>query len=86
MRLAMEVYRTPDNRFAALPDYTFEPHYVDWEGLRVHHVDEGPRDATAWHHRLPGSTLDRIEGAGHFVQEDAAADCVAMLLGHAGMA
>ena len=37
--------RTPDARFLGLPDYSFAPHYLDWRGLRVHHLDEGPRDA-----------------------------------------
>jgi haloalkane dehalogenase len=37
--------RTPDSRFANLPDYPFGPHYVDVDGLRVHYVDEGPREA-----------------------------------------
>ncbi len=46
----MESIRTPDERFANLPDYGFEPHYIevdDLEGgqLRMHYVDEGPRDA-----------------------------------------
>jgi haloalkane dehalogenase len=46
----MKALRTPDERFVGLPDYPFEPHYVeidDTEGdtLRVHLVDEGPRDA-----------------------------------------
>ncbi|HEY2702800.1 MAG TPA: haloalkane dehalogenase [Candidatus Dormibacteraeota bacterium] len=40
-----EVLRTPDERFAGLPGYPFEPHYLDVDGLRVHTVDEGPRDA-----------------------------------------
>lgn len=40
-----EVLRTPEDRFADLPDYPFSPHYVDVDGLRVHYVDEGPRDA-----------------------------------------
>jgi haloalkane dehalogenase len=39
------VLRTPDERFAGLPGYAFAPHYVDVDGLRVHTVDEGPRDA-----------------------------------------
>ena len=40
-------YRTPDSRFTNLPDYPFKPHYYTLrEGLRVHYVDEGPRDAT----------------------------------------
>jgi haloalkane dehalogenase len=46
----MKTLRTPDERFAGLVDYDFEPHYTgvpDGEGgeLRVHHVDEGPADA-----------------------------------------
>ena len=40
----MELLRTPDERFAALPGYPFEPHYVEVDGVRIHHVDEGPRD------------------------------------------
>ena len=41
------VYRTPDSRFANLPDFPFKPHYHTLhEGLRVHYIDEGPRDAT----------------------------------------
>lgn len=40
-------YRTPDSRFANLPDYPFKPHYhMLREGLRVHYLDEGPRDGT----------------------------------------
>jgi haloalkane dehalogenase len=41
--------RTPDDRFAGLPDFPFEPHYVDtlpgYEGARAHYLDLGPRDA-----------------------------------------
>lgn len=41
----MSVIRTPDERFANLPDYPFPPHYVEVEpGLRMHYVDAGPRD------------------------------------------
>jgi haloalkane dehalogenase len=40
-----EVFRTPDERFENLPGYDFEPHYTDIDGLRLHYVDEGPRDA-----------------------------------------
>ncbi|HEY7281688.1 MAG TPA: haloalkane dehalogenase [Actinomycetota bacterium] len=42
--MTVDVYRTPDERFAGLPGYAFEPHYVDLDGLRMHAVDEGPRD------------------------------------------
>lgn len=41
----MSILRTPDERFAKLPGYPFQPHYVDLDGLRMHYVDEGPRDA-----------------------------------------
>ena len=43
-----EVLRTPDERFANLPDWTFAPHYredlLGYEGLRMHYVDAGPAD------------------------------------------
>jgi haloalkane dehalogenase len=42
----MEILRTPDACFEALPGYPFAPHYADvGDGLRVHYVDEGPSDA-----------------------------------------
>src|SRR5207245_6855232 len=41
----MEALRTPDDRFASLPGYSFAPHYVEAGGLRIHYVDEGPRNA-----------------------------------------
>jgi haloalkane dehalogenase len=41
----MELLRTPDERFANLPDYPFAPHYVEVDGVRIHYVDEGPADA-----------------------------------------
>jgi pimeloyl-ACP methyl ester carboxylesterase len=37
--------RTPDEHFAALPGWPYAPRYTEHAGLRVHHVDEGPRDA-----------------------------------------
>src|SRR6202165_5649803 len=42
----MNALRTPDERFANLSGYNFEPHYEQINGLRVHYVDEGPRSAT----------------------------------------
>lgn len=47
----MKILRTPDDRFTNLPGYPFQPHYAevaagDGSGkLRMHYVDEGPRDA-----------------------------------------
>ncbi len=46
----IEALRTPDERFSALPDFPYIPHYTDnlpgYEGLRVAYIDEGPRDAS----------------------------------------
>lgn len=41
----MEVLRTPDDRFQGLPGYAFAPRYTELDGLRIHHVEEGPPDA-----------------------------------------
>lgn len=47
----MERLRTPDERFASLPDFPWTPHYVDVPAgdgsapLRMAYIDEGPRDA-----------------------------------------
>ncbi len=40
----MELLRTPDERFANLPGYAFAPHYLELGDVRVHYLDEGPRD------------------------------------------
>ena len=46
----MEVLKTPDDRFDGLKDYAFAAHYHvvtagDGTELRMHYLDEGPRDA-----------------------------------------
>ncbi|MEM7728834.1 MAG: haloalkane dehalogenase [Pseudomonadota bacterium] len=46
----MEFVRTPDEHFAGLPDWPYEPNYTnipvgDGESLRMAYIDEGPRDA-----------------------------------------
>ena len=46
----MDVLRTPDERFRDLPDFAYEPRYVDVDAgepdtkVRMAYVDEGPRD------------------------------------------
>jgi len=71
----METLRTPDDRFASLPGYPFAPHYVEVDGLRIHHVDEGPRDAApvlllhgepSWSY-LYRKMIPVLTGAGHRV-------------------
>jgi haloalkane dehalogenase len=37
----MDFLRTPEERFADLPGYNFQPRYVEVGGLRMHYVDEG---------------------------------------------
>lgn len=47
----MKVLRTPEAAFEGVTDYPFAPHYLDvtdalsGANLRVHYIDEGPRDA-----------------------------------------
>lgn len=36
-----DVFRTPDDRFANLPGFDYPPHYREWEGLRLAHIDTG---------------------------------------------
>ncbi len=47
--MPIEALRTPDDRFATLPGWPFRPRYVEglkgYDGLRMHYVDEGPKDA-----------------------------------------
>ncbi|MCI0646611.1 MAG: haloalkane dehalogenase [Chloroflexi bacterium] len=38
----MPIIRTPDEQFDNLSGFPFGPHYVEVNGLRVHHLDEGP--------------------------------------------
>jgi len=49
----MESYRTPDERFAGLPGYAFEPHYLEHDGLRMHYVDEGAGEPVLLLHGEP---------------------------------
>jgi haloalkane dehalogenase len=49
----MDVFRTPDERFANLPGYDFEPHYAEIDGMRLHYVDEGSGDPIVCFHGEP---------------------------------
>ena len=74
----MESLRTPDERFANLPGFPFEPHYTnilsgDGGTLRMHFVDDGPSEATpvlmlhgepSWSY-LYRKMVPIITGAGH---------------------
>jgi hypothetical protein len=41
----LEIFRTPDDVIDGLPDFPYAPRYLEWDGLRTHYIDEGPRDA-----------------------------------------
>lgn len=40
----MKLLRTPEQRFENLPGYPFQPNYLEVDGIRMHYVDEGPKD------------------------------------------
>lgn len=71
----MPALRTPESRFEGLADYPFAPHWQEVEGLRMHYVDEGPRDAApvlmlhgepTWSY-LYRKMIPRFAAAGHRV-------------------
>ena len=38
------ILRTPEKNFSELANYSFEPNYYFWNEVRVHYIDEGPRE------------------------------------------
>ena len=49
----MPVIRTPDERFENLPDFPYQPHYVEINGVRVHYIDEGQGEVILCLHGEP---------------------------------
>ena len=49
----MHLLRTPDERFADLPDYPFAPHYATVDGMPLHYVDEGEGEPVLLLHGEP---------------------------------
>ena len=49
----MPLLRTPGGRFENLPDFPFEPHYIEINGARVHYVDEGSGETILCLHGEP---------------------------------
>jgi len=41
----MDLIRTPDDRFEKLVDFPFKPNYLEVDGIRIHYLDEGPKDS-----------------------------------------
>jgi haloalkane dehalogenase len=69
----IDVFRTPDERFAGLPGYGFRANYVDVDGLRLHHLDEGSGPTVLCFHGEPSWSylyrhmLDALLASGHRV-------------------
>ena len=51
--MSIAAYRTPEERFDAVPDYPWEARYRDWEGLRLAHLDEGSGEPIVLLHGEP---------------------------------
>ena len=49
----MKILRTPEERFADLTDFPFEPRYVEINGARVHYLDEGAGEVVLCLHGEP---------------------------------
>jgi haloalkane dehalogenase len=49
----MKILRTPDERFANLPDFPYAPHYTEVGGMRMHYIDEGKGDPILCLHGEP---------------------------------
>jgi haloalkane dehalogenase len=69
----MDLLRTPDERFATLPGYDYEPRYAQVDGLRLHHLDEGSGSTVLCLHGEPSWSylyrhmVDDLVAAGHRV-------------------
>jgi haloalkane dehalogenase len=48
-----DAVRAPDERFEGLPDFPFEPHYREVDGLRLCHLDEGDGQPVMFFHGEP---------------------------------
>jgi haloalkane dehalogenase len=48
-----DAVRTPDELLEGLPDFPFTPHYREWEGLRLAHLDEGEGAPVLFFHGEP---------------------------------
>ena len=49
----MEVLRTPDERFASLPGFGFEPHYAEIGGIRLARIEAGEGEPVVFLHGEP---------------------------------
>ena len=72
----MNVLRTPDERFASLPDFPYEPQYVTVDGLRMAYVETGEGDPILCLHGEPSwsflyrKMMPGLAGAGRVICPD----------------
>jgi len=52
-----DAFRTPEERFGDLPDFPWEPRYLDWDGLRLARIDEGEGSPIVLFHGEPTWSL-----------------------------
>jgi haloalkane dehalogenase len=66
-----DAVRTPDELLEGLPDFPFQSHYRDWEGLRLAHLDEGEGPPVVFFHGEPTwsflwrKVIPAVRDAGH---------------------
>jgi haloalkane dehalogenase len=69
----VDTYRTPDERFQGLPEYDFEPRYLDQDGMRMHYIESGAGDPVLMLHGEPTwsflyrKMIPLVAAAGHRV-------------------
>lgn len=51
--MSIEAFRTPAERFDALPGFPYEPQYREVDGLRLAHIDEGEGSPVVFFHGEP---------------------------------
>jgi len=49
----MPIIRTPEERFANLPEFPYPPHYLKIEGARIHYLDQGQGEVVLCLHGEP---------------------------------
>ena len=59
-----------------IPGFRFESHYTTIDDIRLHYVDEGRAIAKM----VPNGRFHLIEGAGHYLQEDAGEQIVEIMI------
>ena len=57
MSASTDVFRTPEERFTDLPDFPWEPKYLDWDGIRLARIDEGDGSPVVLFHGEPTYSL-----------------------------